>query len=269
MKSIPSSTILLVAGASLATLIAAVFISVNYYMIQPKDLAKAIQDDPEAFAEAFFSIGDDMRKYARKKQKEDLEKKFEEQVDNPLKIATEGRVTLGDPKAPVAVVEYFDFQCPFCSTASERMKKLVKDYEGKVKVVYKHFPLGFHDFAEPSAVYFEAIAMEDHSKARKFHDLIFDEKNFNSKYKRLSARSPEGKKKMDKALEDLVKESGADLAAVKKNLEKAKAIVESDKEEAQKAGVGGTPSFIVNGVLVPRGKTPREIVDLLLERQGS
>ena len=259
MKSIPTSIIVLVAVASLVTLIASVFISVNYYVIQPKDLAKAIKDNPEAFAEAFFSINDDMRKFAQKKQKEMASQKLKEQFDNPIKIPTEGRVTFGDSKAPVTIVEYFDFQCGYCSLASPKMKSLVKKYEGKVNLVYKHFPLNFHPFAEPAAVHFEAIAMEDHAKAQKFHDLIFD--NFD-KYAKLK-----DKKAIENSLNDLVKTVGADKKTLESNLEKAEAIVASDKKEGEIAGVNGTPSFVINGVLVPRNKTPEEIIDMHIENK--
>lgn len=258
MKSIPASTVILIVIASLVTLVASVFIAVNYYVIQPKDLAKAIKQDPETFAEALFSINDDMRKVAQKKRKEIENKKLEEQFTNPLKISTKGRVTVGDVKAPVTIVEYFDFQCGYCARASKTMKALVEKNKGKVKLVYKHFPLGFHPFAKPAAVHFEAIAMEDHKKAKKFHDQIFD--NF-EKYARLKDQ-----KKMDKVLNDLAKSVGADLKTLKANLAKAQAVVEEDKKEGEKAEVTGTPSFVINGVLVPRDKTPQEIVDMHLKK---
>ena len=253
MKSIPLSTIVLVAVASLVTLVASVFIAVNYYVIQPKDLAKTITNNPEAFAEAFFAINDDMRKYAQKKQQELASKKLEKQFENPIKISTEGRVTKGDSKAPVTVVEYFDFQCGYCALASNKMKNLIKKYEGKVNLVYKHFPLSFHPFAQPAAVYFEAIAMESHDKAKKFHDLIFDNFDKYSKLKDLE--------RIQKALDDLAKAVGADKKALNNNKEKAQALVKNDKEEGEKAGVSGTPSFVINGVMVPRNKTPEEIID--------
>ena len=256
MKSLPTSTIILVVIASLVTLVASVFISVNYYVIQPKDLAKAIKDNPETFAEALFSINDDMRKIAKKKRLELEDKKLEEQCKNPAKISSKGRVTIGDKNASVVVAEFFDFQCPYCAQASSSMKALVKKYKGKVKLVYKHFPLDFHPFANPAAVYFEAIAMEDHKKAQKFHDLIFDD--FEKKYGKLR-----DKKEIEKNLKELVKAVGADKEAVKKNMEKAQAIVNSDKEEGEKAGVTGTPNLVINGILVPRNKTPDEVISFV------
>lgn len=260
MKSIPASTVVLVVTASLVTLIASVFISVNYYVIKPNDLAKAIKNNPETFAEALFSINDDMRKVAQKKRQEMENKKLEEQCKNPAKISSKGRVTVGDKDAPVVIAEFFDFQCPYCAQASDSMKSLVKKHKGKVKLVYKHFPLDFHPFANPAAVHFEAIAMEDHEKAQKFHDLIF--KDFNEKYGKLR-----DKKEIEKSLKELVKAVDADKEAVKKNLEKAQAIVNNDKEEGEKAGVTGTPNLVINGVLVPRNKTPDEVISFVTSEE--
>ena len=259
MKSLSLPVILLVAGSCLATLAASVFISVNYYVIQPKDLAKAVKNDPETFAEALFSINEEMQKVAVKKRREKENKKLEDQCKNPAKITSKGRVTVGDKDAPVTIAEFFDFQCPFCKDASESVKQLAKQHEGKVKLVYKHFPLDFHPFAFPAAVHFEAVAMEDHKKAQKFHDLIFG-KDFKKKYARLK-----DKKEIDKALAKLVKDVGADPAALKKNIQKAEAVVQNDKEEGEKAGVTGTPNLVINGVLVPRNKTPSEVISLVLE----
>ena len=263
MKSIPVSTIVLVVVASLVTLIASVFISVNYYIIKPKDLAKAIKSNPETFAEAVFSINDAMRKVSQKKRAESEAKKLETSFEKPVKLSTKGRVTFGEAKAPVTIVEFADFQCYYCSQASKSMKKLVEKYNGKVNLVYKHFPLGFHPFANPAAAHFEAIAMEDHEKAKKFHDLIFD--NF-EKYAKLNAKTEDSKKEMDKRLKELVKAVGADAKKLKENLKKAQAIVDNDKEEGEKAGVTGTPNFVINGVLVPRTHTPEEIIDRHLKK---
>ena len=258
MKSIPISTVVLVVVASLVTLVASVFISVNYYVIQPKDLAKAITKDPETFAEAVFTINDAMRKVSQKKRAEAESQQLEKSFENPVKLSTDGRVTFGKEKAPVTIVEFADFQCYYCSQASKGMKKLVEKYKGKVNVVYKHFPLGFHPFAKPAAVHFEAIAMEDHEKAKKFHDLIFD--NF-QKYAKLKAG-----KEIDKKLKELVKAVGADAKKLQDNLKKAEAIVDKDKKEGEKAGVTGTPNFVINGVLVPRGHTPEEIIERHLKK---
>lgn len=250
MKS--RTIIAFVTGACLATLVLSVVIAVGFVVITPKHLADVIKKDPETFINA-------VKEASEKYQKSALKKQLDEQFDKPAKIETEGRVTFGDPKAPIAIVEFSDFQCPACAGASGFAKNILKKYEGKVKLVYRHFPLSFHKMAKPAAVYFEAIAMEDHEKARNFHDSIFE--NF-QKYASLK-----DEKKIEKHLQALVKEVDADPKKVKENKEKATEIVEQDMVEGNKLRVRGTPTFFINGVQPPdRGNGFIAVIERHLEK---
>ncbi len=225
--------ITLIVGASVVTFLLSVIFSINMVSIKPKNLADVIKKDPATFMDAVQTA-------ARNFQKISAEQKLEAQFKNPHTIKTKGRVTFGNGKAPITVVEFSDFQCPYCAKASTRMKDLIKKHDGKVNVVYKHFPLSFHPFAKPAAEYFEAIALINHKKARDFHDFIFD--NF-SNYGKVK-----DSKEITKKLNNLVKKLNLNISDVNKNLKKAKKIVESDLKEAEILGVGGTPSFFVNGI---------------------
>ena len=231
MKNI--QIIALVAGASLVTFVLSVVFSINMVSIQPEHLAKVINQDPGVFISA-------LKEASEKHQKQAEEEALEKQFENPADIDTEGRVTVGDPKAPIALVEFLDFQCFYCSKASKRVKSLVKKYDGKLKLVYKHLPLSFHPFAKPAAEYFEAIALIDHEDAKKFHDAIFDDWEPYAKLKT--------EEEIQKSLKDLVKKLKFDKKAIEENMEKAKKVVAQDMMEARKLKVGGTPSFFVNGV---------------------
>ena len=245
MKS--KTIIAFVVGACFATLVLSVVIAVGFVVITPKHLADVIKKDPETFIEA-------VKEASEKYQELALEKKMDEQFKKPERIDIKGRVTFGDPKAPVAIVEFSDFQCPACAGASGFIKNIVEKYEGKVKLVYRHFPLSFHKMAKPAAIYFEAIAMEDHEKARKFHDAIFE--NF-QEYAALKDA-----KVIEKKLQDLVKEVKADPKKVKENMEKAEEIVQNDLIEANKLRVRGTPTFFINGVQPPdRGQGFEAVIE--------
>lgn len=246
MKNI--QIIALIIGASLVTFILSVVFSINMVSISPKNLAKVIKEDPETFINAITEASRDHQKRAK-------EKALEEQFKNPAKIPTKGRVTFGNSSAPVTIVEYSDFQCPYCARASKSMKRLIEKYEDKVNVVYKHFPLGFHPFAKPAAEYFEAVALIDHEQAKKFHDNIFD--NF-SDYAKLK-----DEKKIEKSLKALVKKMGLDAKTVEGNMKKAKEAVKQDMVEAEKLKVRGTPSFFVNGIQASDKIEP--IIERILE----
>jgi len=66
----------------------------------------------------------------------------------------------GNPDAPITIVEYSDFECPYCGVAYPTIKRLLGRYPGTLRVFYKHNPLDFHPMADPAARYFEAIALQ-------------------------------------------------------------------------------------------------------------
>ena len=206
MKNI--QIIALVAGASVVTFIASVVFSINMVSISPKNLAKVIKGDPETFISAIKDASEGYKKEMEKKAQEKEQEEMERQFKNPAQIQTKGRVTFGDKSAPVTIVEFSDFQCPYCQRAANNMRQLKSKYKGQVKIVYKHLPLSFHPFAKPAAEYFEAVALVSHSKAKKFHDEIFD--NFDD-YARL-----QDTKDINTKLAKLVKTIGLELGQVKK-----------------------------------------------------
>ena len=155
-------------------------------------------------------------------------------------------------KLPSLLWEYSDFQCPYCARAGTAMKGLIKKYDGKVNLVYKHFPLSFHPFAKPAAEYFEAIALIEHSEARKFHDAIFD--NF-SDYQSLK-----DEKQIARSLKALVRKMGLSMEKVKSNMKKAEEMVQKDMAEAKRLKIGGTPSFFINGI------NPKNNFDMVIGR---
>jgi protein-disulfide isomerase len=77
----------------------------------------------------------------------------------------------GAPEAAVSVVEFTDFQCPFCAQAAETMRRLKQDYGSKIRVVLRQFPLPFHPDARPAAR--AALAAHDQGKFWPYHDLLF------------------------------------------------------------------------------------------------
>src|SRR5690606_33629761 len=80
--------------------------------------------------------------------------------------------------APITIVEYSDYQCPFCKRGHETMKQILKEYDGKVKVLFKNMPIErIHPVAMIASQYYEAAALQDIQKANKLHDMIFDEQS--------------------------------------------------------------------------------------------
>lgn len=139
--------------------------------------------------------------------------------------------TLGPADAPVTLVMFSDFQCPYCSRGDATVMALREAYDGKLRVVFKNFPLPFHPYARPAAV--AAICAGAQGKFWPMHDRLFANQQ---------------------ALDD------QDLAKYAKgvgvNLKKWTACLDSDKPGevltrdtrlAEALGVSGTPTFFVNG----------------------
>ncbi|MDR3608418.1 MAG: DsbA family protein [Oligoflexia bacterium] len=156
----------------------------------------------------------------------------------------------GGEHAPVTIVEFSDFQCPFCSRAAETVTELKKKYGNKIKLHFRMFPLPMHKDARPSAEAALCVNDQGMPKFWKFHDLLF---------KNQDKLTPENFAKW-------AKEAGADEAKFKSCFDghQFAKVVQSDTEYGEKIGVKSTPTFFINGQLV-NGALPldqfSEIVD--------
>ncbi len=220
----------------------------------PDILFSAIEKNPDKFMEVVQKAS----MAAQRKQQEDQEKEERERVENEMKNPltpewADGRATIGSKDAPIQIVEYSDFQCPFCSRGYATLKQVLKAYPGKIRFMFKNLPLPMHPLAMPAAQRFEAIALQDVNKAYKFHDTIFENQQ------KMNAGG-------EKYLDSIAAKVGANVAQMKKDMEgdKGKERIEADMKEAEKYGISGTPGFIVNGVSV-RGAYPfghfKDIID--------
>lgn len=204
----------------------------------PEIVFNAIKKNPKKFVEVVNEAVRTAQETARADEEKEEQGRLEEEFKNPKQAAVEdGRVIFGKKDAPVTIIEYSDFQCPYCGRGWNTMKEVEKAYGDKVRVVFKHLPLDFHPLAMPAAKYFEAIGMQDHSKAEKFHDMIF-------------ANQAKLNQDGEKFLKEATKKVGANLAKVEKdmNSEAVTKRIAADMEEAKKFEFSGTPGFLVNGV---------------------
>lgn len=224
----------------------------------PKILTDAIKENPAEFIEALNEAVKSAQGDLRKKQEEAERKKLEESFSNPLKAEIRKDELIRGPKdAPITLIEYSDFECPFCTKGFKTVQDLMDKYGNKIRFVYKHLPLSFHPNAMPAAQYYEAIRMQSEDKAAKFHDKVFADQG--------------GLRKGEKFLKKLAKDVGADMKKVQKDKD-SKAVKEriaQDMAEAKKFGFQGTPGFLLNGIPV-KGAYPTshfvQIVEQLKEK---
>jgi protein-disulfide isomerase len=233
----------------------------------PEILYNAIKKDPVKFMDTLREAAQEAQKgdyeRAQKKEEEDRKKEFE----NPKAFAMEAdRPFKGPADAKVTVVEYSDFQCPYCKRGAETMDEVVKAYGDKVRIVFKHLPLeSKHPNARRGSEYFEAIAMQDANKAFEFKKKVFEDQN----------GTYGSDKDADKFYQKAAKEAGADMgrlaADLKGKADFIKKRIDGDMEEANKNGIEGTPGFLINGVTL-KGAYPfpefKKIIDEWLKRKG-
>lgn len=168
-----------------------------------------------------------------------------------VEVSVDGDPVLGDANAPVTVVEFSDFQCPFCKKAHDEALKQVKDNyvkTGKVKLVFRDFPLEIHPEAETAAL--AAECAHEQGKFWEYHDVLFENQ---------ASLSDANYKKW---AEDL----GFDTEQFNKCYKSLKYLdeVRKDMSEGQSYGVSGTPAFFVNGKLVT-GAQPYSVFELEIE----
>ncbi|MCP4007330.1 MAG: thioredoxin domain-containing protein [bacterium] len=166
------------------------------------------------------------------------------------KINTAGSPVLGNPDAPIELVEYSDFQCPFCDRVRPVLKEVLEKNQGKVKLVFKHFPLSFHRSARPAAV--ASMAAAEQGKFWEMHDVLFE-----------NHRSLDSSK-----FEEYAQKAGLDVERFKADLAKNKAAYEkkvsSDFSEGQSNDVRGTPSLYIGGKKV-RARSPEAMSAMIEE----
>ncbi len=144
---------------------------------------------------------------------------------------TESDHVRGKPDAEVLIVEYGDFQCPYCARAHPTLAGLQKRYGERIALVYRHLPLGMHPYAEAAAEAAEAAGSQ--GKFWQMHDALF-----------------EHQAQMAPAQMPLLAQSlGLDQGRFDEDLatHRHRERIRAQGEEAKALGAKGTPSFFING----------------------
>lgn len=229
--------------------------------IKPEDLInqevtskiKPVSDE-EAIAFAKGKIPDNkvgeykdrIKMYLAKQQEAEVKKAFADslrgkykvdiKIKKPKKAKMEIKLSGDEPskggdRAKITIVEFSEFQCPFCKRASTHGAAIIKEYGDKVKYVFKHFPLSFHEKAHRASE--ASLCMHEQGKFFEYHDKLFEN---------------------NQALEDAdlkkyATEVGGDSAKFEECLKSGrnKAKVDKDLADGQKYGVSGAPTFFING----------------------
>ena len=188
---------------------------------------------------------------------EELKKKYPTKISLKapvIEVGTGGRPVLGPATAPITIIEFSDYECPFCKRAEPALTQALETYKDKIKFAYRHYPLPFHQHARPASE--AALCANGQGKYWEYHKKVFASPSLT-----------------EETLKQIAKDVGLDAAkfdTCMKNHEFAKEI-DKDLEDGQAVGVNGTPAFFINGRMLS-GAQPfekfKELIDTALAEAG-
>ncbi len=179
-------------------------------------------------------IKDVLEKYEKEAADKSKEDEFQKLLTDRVEVEIGDSPVKGDKKAEYTIVGFTDFQCPFCKRGDDTIKELQKKYDKKLRYVLKHFPLGFHPEAAPASK--AAWAAGKQGKFFEYHDKLFENQS----------------KLGDELYVQLAKDLSLNVDKFNKDRasDEAEKQLKSDMEVGQKAGIQGTPGFVLNGVKI-------------------
>ncbi|MDH5511418.1 MAG: DsbA family protein [Nitrospinota bacterium] len=197
-----------------------------------KIIQEYIRNHPEEVAAA-------MQKFQVEQRRAQEEAELKQALANRVEAPVGDSPTQGPANAPLTIVEFSDFQCPYCANSVGTIHTLMQKYAGKVRLVFKHTPLPFHDKAP--AAHKASMAANEQGKFWEFRQILMAtqkdwEKEENGKAKFIT----------------YAKQLGMDAARFEKDMDNPKyqSALEEDMALAKKLGVRGTPTYFLNGARV-------------------
>jgi protein-disulfide isomerase len=187
---------------------------------------------------------------------EELRAKHNVQITLPYpelprqKVSADDDPFLGTDGAPVEIIQFAEFQCPYCGKVGPTIDKLLETYPGKLKIVYRDFPLNFHDRAIPAAVAANCAGAQD--KYWEMHEILMNNQTA----------------LQDADLRTYATKIGLDMDAWTTCLSDPAQVqeVNKDMEDASAVGVTGTPAFFINGVLLS-GAVPFDQFKAVIDKE--
>jgi len=162
----------------------------------------------------------------------------------------QGTPSRGPQNAPIVLVEYTDYQCPYCSRVQPTIKALMERYDGQIRHVFKNLPLPIHSQAQLAGE--ASLCAQDQDKYWEFHDWLFSNQRTMTREKMVAQAGELG---MDVELFDACIEQKTHAVAVS-----------NDAKEARSFGITGTPGFLINGRVLS-GAQPLDAFEVVINEE--
>ncbi|BAC89433.1 glr1492 [Gloeobacter violaceus PCC 7421] len=220
--------------------------------VPPADLEKQVLEIIQRHPEVVYNA---LRAYQSQAVRAQRRAEWQRQLENPVKVDLQGAPTLGPADAALTLVEFSDFQCPYCSRAQSTVKALLEKYKGRIRLVYLHLPLPVHSQAKAAAL--AAFAAGEQGKFFAYHDRLF----------------ALGEQLVPESFEQIARELNLDVARFNRDRESPQALarLEADLAQARRLELDATPSFVLNGIVL-KGALPieefEEAIKLLQSKSG-
>ena len=184
---------------------------------------------------------------------------------DPLKqvmsnISLDGQPSRGPNDAKVVMVEYSDFECPYCARASSTLEDdILKTYGDKVRFVFKNFPLNIHHWAEDAAVASECAFQQGNDRFWPVYSGLF------------AAQGQITKENLREKASDIAGKAGLDVPKFQECFDGKKTLdaVRADEKEGNALGINSTPTFFVNGRRLAGAQTPESFKQVLDQELGA
>jgi protein-disulfide isomerase len=201
--------------------------------------------------------------FLRNQKRQAAEQKLEERLRAERKVVVsyqpfrlqfnnEKAPTLGKTNAPVTLVEFSDFQCPYCQAAAPTLKQVAEKFGDKVQIVYRQFPIvSLHPYAPKAAE--ASLCANEQGKFWELHDAMF------SNQQKLSVSD----------LKQTARRLGIDGKKFDACLDAGRYVeqVQNDMKEGQRVGVTGTPAMFINGTAVDGGSVPFSVLESAIQKE--
>jgi len=225
--------------------------------ITQEQLAEALRENPQILldilnqhSEEVFTIVQDG---AVKRRNKALITEWKREINVPKKINLEKHLSRGSADAPVTVVAFSDFTCPYCQRGADEVRKLMAAKKGLVRFVFKHYPREDTGTGYLASEYFAAASLQAPEKAWTFYDLLFQNRS-------------DVLRDGEDALKKFAAQAGLDMGKLAADIRKGlpSKIIAEDLAESTQLGIEGTPTFFVNNLTI-RGAPTSDLLNQAFE----